>query len=280
MSGGPVDAWEGRAVEEWRAAWGLPRLLVYESVESTNDVVRELAEAGAAAGSTVVADHQTRGRGQHGRAWHAAPGRGVLLSVLLRPRSAPERSPGVLPIRVGLATARAIERVTGLAVGLKWPNDLVAGAGKLAGILCEGALAGDQFFVVAGIGLNVLQRELDFPPGLDPPPTSLALLLQGHGELDRALLAGAIAAAVAALGADAARPLSGAELREFARRDILRGRLLSVDGAPCGRGAGLAPDGALLLDGAGGRVAIRDGRVRPAEEPFSSAASRVHGANR
>ena len=278
MSAAPAAAWEGRAVEEWRAAWRLPRLVVYEAVESTNDIARELAESGAPPGTTVLADHQTRGRGQHGRAWHAASGRGVLLSVLLRPRSGPDRSPGVLPIRVGLAAARAVQRVTGLAPGLKWPNDLVADGRKLGGILCEGAMAGDEFFVVAGIGLNVLQRDGEFPPGLDPRPVSLAMLRPGQGEVARAALAGAIAREVGALGSDAARPLSGAELREFADRDILRGRSVSLDGAALGRAAGLAPDGALLVDGAAGRVAIRAGTIRPAEEePVSPADSRFRG---
>ncbi len=273
--GAPASVWEGRAVEEWRVAWGLPRLIVYVAVASTNDSARALAEAGAPAGSTVLADHQTRGRGQHGRAWHAAPGRGVLLSVLLRPRSGPERSPGVLPVRVGLAAARAIERAAGIAPALKWPNDLVAGGGKLGGILCEGALAGDEFFVVAGIGVNVLQREQDFPPGLDPRPVSLALL--GAGAASRADIAGALAAEVAGLGADAARPLSAAELREYADRDILRDRPVSLDGAPLGVAAGLAPDGALLVDTPAGRIPIRGGRVRPTEESLSSAAPRFRG---
>ncbi len=274
MSLAPAAAWEGRAVEEWRAAWGLPRLVVHDAVESTNDIARALAEAGAPAGTTVLADHQTRGRGQHGRAWHARPGHAVLLSVVLRPRSGPDRSPGVLPIRVGLAAARALARVTGVAPGLKWPNDLVAGGGKLGGILCEGALAGNRFFVVAGIGVNVLQGERDFPPGFDPPPVSLALLGAPAG---RAAVAGALAAELAALGEDAARALSPDELREFADRDILRGRPISLDGAPLGVAVGLAPDGALLVDTPTGRTALRSGRVRPAQEPPSFAAQRFRG---
>ncbi len=277
MTPAPAAAWEGRAVDEWREAWGLPRLVVYDAVDSTNDVARQLAEAGAPAGTTVLADHQTRGRGQHGRAWHAAPGRAVLVSVLLRPRSGPEHSPGVLPIRVGLAAARAVERVSGFAPGLKWPNDLVAGARKLGGILCEGALAGDTFFVVAGVGLNVLQRERDFPPGLDPPPVSLALLGRGAGAPLRPALAGAIAAELAALGPEAARPLSAAELREFAAHDILRDRPVSRDGVPVGRAVGLAPDGALLVDGAAGRLTIRGGRIRPVGEPAAPVAPRFRG---
>lgn len=275
----PAPHWEGRAIEEWRAAWGVPHLVVYGSIESSNDAARALAEAGTPAGTTVLADHQTRGRGQHGRSWHADPGRGVLLSVVLRPLSGPDRSPGVLPIRVGMAVARALQRSPGVSVSLKWPNDLYADGRKLGGILCEGALAGDDFFVIAGIGINVLQREHDFAPGLDPRPVSLAMLLPPRGGISRPEVAGAIAAEVAALGHEAARPLSEAELREFAERDILRDRAVSLDGAPLGRAAGLAPDGALLVDGAQGRIAVRSGTVRPAEGATGApAASRFRRA--
>ena len=274
MSAPPAASWEGRPIEEWRLAWGLPRLVAYDVVESTNDAARALAEAGAPPGTTVLADHQERGRGQHGRSWHAAPGRAVLLSVVLRPRSGPDRSPGVLPIRVGLAAARALEDATGVRAGLKWPNDLVVDGGKLAGILCEGAMAGGDFFVVAGIGVNVLQGRGEFPPGLAPAPVSLAMLRPGTGPLSRPAVAGAIARELAAFGPDAARPLSHAELREFAARDILRDRSVSLDGALLGQAAGLAPDGALLVDTASGRVLIRGGTIRPMEESLSSVAPR------
>ncbi|HEX9105648.1 MAG TPA: biotin--[acetyl-CoA-carboxylase] ligase [Longimicrobiales bacterium] len=259
---GPLADWEGRRVEEWRRSWGLPQLLVYAAATSTNDLARELAAGGAPAGATVLADHQTRGRGQRGRSWVAPAGQAVLLSMVLRPGAgAADTVPSVLPVRVGLVVARALEELTGLAVGLKWPNDVVVNGCKVGGILCEGVMTGGGFHGVAGIGLNVLQQPEDFPPGLDPPAASLRML--GAAQAERALVAGAIARAVASLGDDAARLLDEAELREYAGRDILRGRRVTVDGVPAGTAEGLAPDGALLVAGAGGTIHIRSGTVRP-----------------
>ena len=262
-----MHEWEGRPVEEWRLAWGLPSLLVFTSVESTNDIARLLAEGGAPGGTTVLTDQQSRGRGQRGREWQAPTGRAVLLSVVLRPLSAGGAGvPGVLPIRVGLAAAAVIEALTGQVTSLKWPNDIMADGGKLGGILCEGALAGTAFSAIAGVGVNVLQSEEELPAGVDPSAVSLAMLGR---PAQRPALAGALAAAVAALGQDAVRPLSTAELREFAGRDILRDRVVTYEGAPLGIARGIAADGALLVDGPGGRAAIRSGTIRPADGRYA-----------
>src|SRR5690606_17580948 len=112
-----LPEWEGRAVGAWRSEWRVPALQVFARVSSTNDVLREAATRGAPAGSTVLADLQTAGRGQHGRVWEATPGRSLLMSVLLRTEAA--AAPGTAPIRVGLAAAGAIEAVCGIAVDRK-----------------------------------------------------------------------------------------------------------------------------------------------------------------
>ena len=109
-------------------------------------------------GAIVVADHQTAGRGRLGRRWEAPPGTAILCSVLLKPpasRNAPE-----LALVAGVAVADTIERALGLAVQLKWPNDVMLRRGKVAGILAEmrdGA-------VILGIGLNVNQTREEVPP--------------------------------------------------------------------------------------------------------------------
>lgn len=259
----PLGSWEGRPVEEWRAAWELPGLLVFDAVESTNDLALALAAGGAPAGTTVLTDHQTRGRGQRGREWQAPPGQGVLLSTVLRP--APfhgDPAPGTVPLRVGMAAASALQQETGLEILLKWPNDVVAGGGKLGGILCEGSHAGERLTVVAGVGVNVLQSAAELPAGLEPPAVSLATL---GAPVTRARVAGALARTLAALAREPARPLSIAELREYGARDILRGREITSDGAPIGRARGLSPDGALLVDTPEGNREIRGGTVRPAD---------------
>ncbi|MEP6622802.1 MAG: biotin--[acetyl-CoA-carboxylase] ligase [Acidimicrobiia bacterium] len=119
-------------------------------IDSTNRYLLDEARHGAPAGLVVVADHQTAGRGRLGRTWVAPPGASLLISVLLRP-SIPVDRRHVLVTTAGLAMAEAVEAETGVRAGLKWPNDLLVGHRKLAGILAEAT--GDA--LVIGIGVNI-----------------------------------------------------------------------------------------------------------------------------
>jgi BirA family transcriptional regulator, biotin operon repressor / biotin---[acetyl-CoA-carboxylase] ligase len=121
---------------------------------STQDVVREAARSGAAAGFCCIAAEQTAGRGRQGRSWVAPPGTALLFSVLLRVGSA--TTAGV-PIAAGLALCDALETRCGVYARLKWPNDVVAGGGKLAGILAElePLAPGPENAVVLGAGVNL-----------------------------------------------------------------------------------------------------------------------------
>jgi BirA family transcriptional regulator, biotin operon repressor / biotin---[acetyl-CoA-carboxylase] ligase len=121
--------------------------------DSTNRRLLEAARAGAPDGQVLVADHQVAGRGRLGREWSAPPGASLLVSVLLRPDLAPEDRHLVV-VAAAVAMADAVAATTGVIAGLKWPNDLLVGNRKLAGILAEAA--GDA--VVVGIGVN-----LDWP---------------------------------------------------------------------------------------------------------------------
>ncbi len=120
---------------------------------STNQYVLDAARSGAPDGLVVVADHQRAGRGRLGRTWSAPPGASLLVSVLLRPDLAPEDRHLVV-MAAAVAMAEAVAATTGVIAALKWPNDLLVGHRKLAGILAEAA--GDA--VVVGIGVN-----LDWP---------------------------------------------------------------------------------------------------------------------
>jgi len=148
---------------------------VAEQTGSTNADLLAAARSGAAAGTVLVAEEQTAGRGRLDRSWQSEPGASLTFSVLLRPSDVPAASRGWLPLLAGVATASALRAQTGLAISLKWPNDVLAGeaggggtGGKLAGILAE--RAGDA--VVVGIGLNVSAAESELPAG---PATSLSL---------------------------------------------------------------------------------------------------------
>ena len=143
---------------------------------STNADLLAAAAAGAAAGTVLVAESQSGGRGRLGRSWESPAGAGLTFSVLLRP-APPASTWGWLPLLTGLALARSL----GSRARLKWPNDVLFGprGGKVAGILVQSGGAA----VVVGVGLNVSTSQAELPV-----ETATSLLLEGHRELDRAEL--------------------------------------------------------------------------------------------
>ncbi len=116
-----------------------PALVRLGRVESTQAVAFTLAADGAPDRTVVVAEAQTAGRGRRGRTWHDEPGASLLASIILRPRLLPARLP-MLSLAAGIAVAETLERVTGVTPRLKWPNDVLVGGRKLAGILLESRL--------------------------------------------------------------------------------------------------------------------------------------------
>jgi BirA family biotin operon repressor/biotin-[acetyl-CoA-carboxylase] ligase len=157
---------------------------------STNADLLARAAGGEPEGAVLVAEQQNAGRGRLSRAWVSPPRAALTFSVLLRPTLVPRARLGWLPLLAGVAVATAVRDVAEVDAQLKWPNDVLAGPGKLAGILAEAA--GDA--VVVGIGVNVSTESAEFPP---PGPGALpatSLLMQGSPSLDRErLLAGILA---------------------------------------------------------------------------------------
>ena len=205
-------------------------------MDSTNRVALELARAGAPEGVVVVAGHQTAGRGRHGRSWDSAPGSSLLLSVLLRPRTAlpPERS-HLAVATVSLAAREACASVAGFTPDLKWPNDLVVGEAKLAGILAE--LAGDA--VVVGLGLNV--------SAAGPWPAGAVSVEEAAGRpVDVGLLLDAVLLGVGNRYGD-----WGAVASEHRRACATVGRTVRIDLADesfTGTAADVTDEGHLLVD--------------------------------
>lgn len=145
---------------------------------STNTVAFQLAEAGAAEGTVVTADAQRGGKGRLGRIWASPPGVNLYCSVVLRPAVKPYQAPQ-LTFLSAVAVARAIEKTTALKPGIKWPNDVLLGSRKVAGLLNEMSAETDAVnFVILGIGVNLNMTEPQFPPDLRTPATSL-LIEQG-----------------------------------------------------------------------------------------------------
>jgi len=147
------------------------RIYHFFKTDSTNRVAFELGHAGEPEGAIVLAEEQSAGRGRSGRTWHSERAAGIYVTLLLRPKLAPVQAP-LLTMMAGLSAHAAVEAVTGLHVGLKWPNDLMIRGKKAGGILTEmHAEPGMVRFVVVGIGLNVNQER--FPGELAGLATSL-----------------------------------------------------------------------------------------------------------
>jgi BirA family biotin operon repressor/biotin-[acetyl-CoA-carboxylase] ligase len=152
---------------------------------STNDVAKELVRQGAPEGTVVVSEEQTAGRGTKGRTWHSACGKGLYVSLVLRPET-PEIT--LLPLAAGLAVLEALERTESLSARLRWPNDIVWGGKKLGGILCESGFLGNRSdYVILGIGLNVSHEEGDFPEDLRSIAVSMRMAIRGEVDVESLL---------------------------------------------------------------------------------------------
>jgi len=150
----PLDI--GRDIDRIRAAFPGRRIDYYATIDSTMR-----AAACLAIGSVVIAEEQTAGQGRLGRAWHSEAGAGIYCSIVLQPMPAPT-------LALGLAAQSAIFEATGLTCDIRWPNDLLLGGRKVAGILVQGA----DGKAIGGIGINV--RQTAFPGELESIATSLS----------------------------------------------------------------------------------------------------------
>ena len=239
-----IVRYDGSSAAELATLLGLPRVVVFDEVGSTLDIAHALGEEGAEAGTLIVADAQSAGRGRMGRVWRSDPGAGIWLTLLERP--AADESLGVLALRLALALAPALDAFSAHSVQVKWPNDLYVEGRKLAGVLIEARWHGARLdWLAVGAGINVR-----VPEGLD-----VAGLTDGteRGAVLRAVVP-VLRAAVGAAGL-----LREEELARFAARDIAAGQ-------PCtapvhGIVAGIDRAGSLLVDTAAGRTIWRAGSL-------------------
>jgi BirA family biotin operon repressor/biotin-[acetyl-CoA-carboxylase] ligase len=227
---------------------GTPRLHLRET-DSTNERARALAGRGAPHGTLVTAGAQTAGRGRQGRTWTAPAGRALLMSLVLR------GWPPLLPLAAAVAVAD-VAAAGGTDISIKWPNDVLLGRGKLAGILVEARP--QDGWAVLGIGMNVAVRGGDLPEELHARAAWL--------ELDPAAIEPTLAALLAALEARLALE-PPALLDAFRARDALLGRRVRWQRGE-GTAAGVDEAGRLLVDRPGGeRVALDAGEVHLARSP-------------
>lgn len=153
----------------------MERILRLDTVKSTNDVLKSLAEQGAKEGQIVIAEEQSAGKGRRGRSFSSPKGKGIYFSYLLRPEKL-DASVSTLTPRAAVAVSRAIQKVSGMCPQIKWVNDLVIRGKKVCGILTEMAMEGGKIHhVILGIGINVNQEAEDFPEELAEIATSLSI---------------------------------------------------------------------------------------------------------
>jgi BirA family biotin operon repressor/biotin-[acetyl-CoA-carboxylase] ligase len=247
--------WDGEPVQVWARIWKADRVEAHDSLGSTNDRLKELADQGVGPFAVVVADEQTAGRGRSGAAWFSPPGAGLWLSTLIAD-SRPV--PAFLPLLVGLAAARAAEEaVPGLAVGIKWPNDLEIHGRKVGGILCEHV----HHHVVAGVGLNVRLPPEGVPDGILARATSLERA--GSARVSMGTLATALMHHLRDLTRKPGTQMASDLHEELERRDALRGRQVTTQQAGEGTARGIGRDGAFRLERQGGDVVkVVSGSVR------------------
>ncbi len=207
-----ADEFEGLRAAVLANACALPAVFIHASVPSTLDEGHRLAAEGAAAGTLVVAEEQTRGRGQRGRSWISERGAGLWLTLVERPTDA--AAVEVLALRVGLALAGALDTFAGESVRLKWPNDLYLPAGKLGGILIEARWRGNAVdWVAIGVGINVRAPSIAHAAGLCPGVSRLDVLTTVMPPLREA--------------ASRVGHLTDADVRAWDARDLAQGQRIS-----------------------------------------------------
>ena len=145
------------------------------TLPSTQLVAHDEAQNGVMSGTVVIAEEQTAGRGRMARQWSSVAGKGIWMSVIIRPTLTPQQAPQMTLV-AAVAVTRAIQEITGLEPDIKWPNDILINGKKVTGILTELQTDPDRVkSVILGIGMNVNQDEVDFPEDIIEIATSLKI---------------------------------------------------------------------------------------------------------
>lgn len=225
----------------WKVQW-------YDSITSTNDVLKTMASQGAPEGTVLIAGHQTGGRGRRGRSFLSPPDVGIYLSALIRPNCKPEQLMH-LTCAVAEAMCDAVAESAGFRPRIKWTNDLVSGKRKLSGILTELGFSPDGrvSYAVIGIGINCCQQPQDFPREIQDIAGSLAMV--SGKEIDRARVAAAMTEALEAMNRKLLTDKT-AILNAYRRDCMTIGQAISVvrgDEVRRGTALDVDEDGALIV---------------------------------
>ena len=226
-------------------------IYTFDSINSTNTFARTLRDEECPHGTVIVAEEQTAGKGRQGRLWQSQKGTNLLFSIVLKEPSIQEKI-GVLPFAAALAAADGIERISGCAVECKWPNDLMLGRKKVAGMLIEAVTQSDPVTrVILGIGINVNQTE--FAGELAQRATSL--ILHNSKEVDRVPLLCAIVEELDLRIEQLKQFSPQMMLDDWKRRTTMFGSLITLaehSESSMVRAIDVAPNGALVIEDAAG----------------------------
>ena len=254
------DRLSAAEIRRWLTGPGAGREVeIHDLLDSTNNRAKALAAAGAAHGTVVIADSQSGGKGRLGRSFFSPDHSGVYMTVILRPDCAPDRA-GLLTSLAAVAAARAVEKVSGADVKIKWVNDLYLNGKKICGILTEGGLGletGRLEYAAVGIGINV--NRMEFPPELRETATSVGN--ETGVPPDRNRLIAEILNELDALYGDLE---TGAFLEESRRRSNVIGREVTViegERKYPARAADIDSQGRLVIETEEGRSCLNYGEV-------------------
>jgi BirA family biotin operon repressor/biotin-[acetyl-CoA-carboxylase] ligase len=245
LRGGLTTRWLGKTIH------------CYDAVASTNLIAIDLAQQGAPQGTVVLADQQLSGRGRSDRSWYSPAGVGIYCSIVLRPEMAPAKGQ-LITLMASVALVKAIALRTGLAPRVKWPNDILINHRKVAGILLESRVSGEQIsYAVIGFGINVNNHSRDLPEDIRGQASSL--LMELKKPMDRSTLVMDIFSELERIYDRFQREKSAVILEEWRRYSSTLGqrvRIWQKDNVTEGIAVDLSENGGLVLRLAGGKQTV------------------------
>lgn len=229
------------------------QIRILSTIESTQNEAHKWAESGAGEGALVIAEEQTAGRGRRGRPWYSPPGKGIWMSMVMKPLIPLQFTPH-LTLLTAVAVCRAIKKIAPVQVGIKWPNDLLIEERKVCGILLESVAEDERLVsVIAGIGIDVNIDASDYPESLLDIATSLKREL--GQEVDRATVIAEIMNEWEQLYKLYEEQGFGPIRTLWEANSIMIGRQVHIQspyGTVSGTAQGLDDSGALIVLGSGG----------------------------
>lgn len=251
----------------------LDRIEVFSRIDSTNTYLKDQAAPPPGQFRVAIAEHQTAGRGRHDRQWISSPGGSLCLSLSYRFQHLPAALPA-LTLALGIGVANALSEIGVSGMQLKWPNDLLVGNAKLGGILTETLIRGDSgLMLIAGIGLNtelaptLAEAELS---AWAASATCMQSIMPDPPSRER--LSEIIIEALMLTCRTFATSGFASFVDQFPPYDWLNGKAVEIDtpeGLVIGTAAGIADDGALLIDTASGTRKVYAGSVKQVGKPDS-----------